>query len=61
MPMLAQPTLQNWREKKKQGVCHTVALPFTFKSILDNIFFKKIFLNKKEEISKFKYFTVKKI
>jgi len=30
--------------KLKQGVCHTVALPFTFKSILRQ---KKIFENKK--------------
>jgi hypothetical protein len=28
-------------EERKQGVCHTVALPFTFKSILRQ---KKIFL-----------------
>jgi hypothetical protein len=36
---------------KQQGVCHTVALPFTLKSI-----FKA-----KEESSKLKYFTIQKI
>jgi len=36
----------------KQGVCHTVALPFTF--------LKKKYLKAKEELRKFKYFTMLK-
>jgi len=36
--------------KKKQGVCHIVALPFTF---LD-------YLNGEEELWKLKYFTMQK-
>jgi hypothetical protein len=35
--------------QEKQGVCHTVALPFTLKNLLV-----------KEELWKFKYFTMKK-
>jgi hypothetical protein len=35
---------------KKGGGCHTVALPFTFKSIL----------RQKEELCKLKYFTMQK-
>jgi hypothetical protein len=34
---VGQRTSQKLEGKKKQGVCHTVALPFTFKSILDKI------------------------
>jgi hypothetical protein len=37
---------------KKQGVCHTMALPFTLKSILRQ---------KEEELWKLKYFTMAKI
>jgi hypothetical protein len=35
----------------QQGVCHRVALPFTFKSIL---------INSREELWKLKYFTMQK-
>jgi hypothetical protein len=47
---------QNSKGKKyspitlKQGVCHTVALPFTFKK----------YLKAKEVLWKFKYFTMQK-
>jgi hypothetical protein len=37
-------------EKLKQGVCHTVAMPFTFKK----------YLKAKEELWKPKYFTMQK-
>jgi hypothetical protein len=37
---------------KKQGVCHTMALPFTFK--------KKHLKAKEEELWKLKYFTMQK-
>jgi hypothetical protein len=36
--------------QREQGVCHTVALPFTFKK----------YLKAKEELWKFKYFTMQK-
>jgi hypothetical protein len=37
----------NW----KQGVCHTMALPFTL---------KKVSQGKRKELGKFKYFTLQK-
>jgi hypothetical protein len=39
------------KKKKKQGVCHTVALPRTLKSVL----------RQKKELWKLKYFTNAKI
>jgi len=36
--------------QREQGVCHTVALPFTFKK----------YLKAKEQLWKFKYFTMQK-
>jgi hypothetical protein len=36
--------------RNQQGVCHTVALPFRFKK----------YLKAKEELRKFKYFTMQK-
>jgi hypothetical protein len=41
----------NQKKKKKQGVCHTVALPFYIKK----------YLKAKEELRKLKYFTIAKI
>jgi hypothetical protein len=40
------------KKTKKQGVCHTMALPFTLK--------KKYLKAKEEELGKFKYFTIQK-
>jgi hypothetical protein len=56
MNVVAMPCYESQAYLSKQGVCHTVALPFTFKSILrqakkygnsnvspfKNIIFKKI-------------------
>jgi len=39
------------KKTKKQGVCHTVALPFYIKK----------YLKAKEELRKLKYFTIAKI
>jgi hypothetical protein len=46
--MIKAPTL--WAHKRNKGVCHTVALPFTFKSIL----------RQKKNYGKLKYFTIQK-
>jgi hypothetical protein len=60
MPMLASQHHKIGGKKEISGVCHTVALPFTFKSILDYLFIFKNLLKEKEELSKFKYFTMQK-
>jgi hypothetical protein len=44
--------LTKLKKKKDQGVCHTVALPFTLKKYLNA---------KEEELWKLKYFTIAKI
>jgi hypothetical protein len=45
-----QPKRERERTNLQQGACHTMALPFTLKSIL----------RQKEELWKFKYFTMQK-
>jgi hypothetical protein len=49
MPM-GRSMSSTFHYKPKQGVCHTVALPFTLKNIL----------RQKEELWKLKYFTMQK-
>jgi hypothetical protein len=46
-----QPERERERTNIQQGVCHTMALPFTLKSIL---------IRQKEDLWKFKYFTMQK-
>jgi hypothetical protein len=42
------------KRRRKQGVCHIAALPFTLKRILKHI------LRQKKNYEKFKYFTMQK-
>jgi hypothetical protein len=46
-PVFIVELLSSWLLESEQGVCHTVALPFTLKSI---------YLKAKEELGKFKIF-----
>jgi hypothetical protein len=47
---MPKPPRYSSDKQNKQGVCHTVALPYTL----------KICFKAKEELRKFKYFTIQK-